>query len=459
MANPSPLQNQWSAPEPEARSAGVLLIYHRFRHLGYRDAETVTEHIEAFARHSRFPLWSVNAADGYRPELEKLHFDAVVFHYSLFGMGAYQLGPGWERWEEWIASTNARRVAFFQDEHFNVQRRHDFIERNRVDLVFTCVTPMDFEATYGQAARSPALVSNLPGYVSDRMVEQARKYEVKRADRPIDVGYRGRPLAPYMGKGSLEKTAIAEEFVRKAAGSGLRLDIDTSEEGRLYGPAWTKFVCSCKAMLGVESGVSVFDLDGVVYAEYLRRLEENPQLKLEDLADVLAPYEDKIHYRTISPRHFEAAASRVLQVLFEGDYSGVMEPMRHYIPLKKDFSNIDFVLAAMHDEELAGEICENAYRDLIVSGDYSYSRLITEFDQSLLNLGLTPELSVRRNKTTAKALRRGWLRRTSSPYLKHLRHLLYWSYVRTYDAMPSSLLRPLRRLKSWLTRQPSLPKT
>ena len=50
-----------------------------------------------------------------------------------------------------------------------------------------------------------------------------------------------------------------------------------------------------------------------------------------------------IDLRTISPRHFEAAAFRVCQVLFEGRYAGVMEPMRHYIPLRKDFSNFDEV--------------------------------------------------------------------------------------------------------------------
>ena len=66
-------------------------------------------------------------------------------------------------------------------------------------------------------------------------------------------------------------------------------------------------------------------------------------MALEDLTS-LPRWEDNVYYRTISPRHFEAAAFRICQVLFEGRYSGVLEPMVHYIPLKKDFSNIDEVI-------------------------------------------------------------------------------------------------------------------
>ena len=53
---------------------------------------------------------------------------------------------------------------------------------------------------------------------------------------------------------------------------------------------------------------------------------------------LLAQYDGKgVYYLTMSPRVFEAAAVRSCQILFEGRYSGILEPMVHYIPLKKDF--------------------------------------------------------------------------------------------------------------------------
>jgi hypothetical protein len=89
------------------------------------------------------------------------------------------------------------------------------------------------------------------------------------------------------------------------------------------------------------------------------------------------------------------AAFRVTQILFEGDYSGLMKPMVHYVPLKKDFSNFDDVIRMFKDQVLRRELTENAYRDLIASGHYSYRRFMQGFDQGLLEEGLHPEISAR----------------------------------------------------------------
>ena len=114
-------------------------------------------------------------------------------------------------------------------------------------------------------------------------------------------------------------------------------------------------------------------------------------MALEDLTS-LPRWEDKVYYRTISPRHFEAAAFRICQVLFEGHYSGVLEPMTHYVPLKKDFSNIDEVIGLIRDAEVRGELTENAYRDLIASGDWSYRRFVQGVDSVLAKAGVENRL-------------------------------------------------------------------
>ena len=152
--------------------------------------------------------------------------------------------------------------------------------------------------------------------------------------RTVDVGYRGRPLPAYLGHGAMEKHEIGVRFGELAAGSGLRLDLATGEGDRLYGDDWYRFMANCRCVLGVESGVSAFDLEDEVLDEYTRRLARGLGVGLEDL-QTLPRWEDVVYYRTVSPRHFEAAALRVCQVLFEGRYSGVMEPMVHYIPLRE----------------------------------------------------------------------------------------------------------------------------
>ncbi|MDR1360641.1 MAG: hypothetical protein LBJ82_06650 [Deltaproteobacteria bacterium] len=85
----------------------------------------------------------------------------------------------------------------------------------------------------------------------------------------------------------------------------------------------------------------------------------------------------------ISPRAFEAIAMGTGMVLYEGNYSGILIPWEHYIPLKKDWSNIDEVLHHVLDDALLAPITRRAYNDVIVSGKYGYRTLVREIDKAV----------------------------------------------------------------------------
>ena len=72
-------------------------------------------------------------------------------------------------------------------------------------------------------------------------------------------------------------------------------------------------------MLGVESGVSCFDLEDEVFEEYTQRQRDG--LPVGSMTHNAAPLGGRRLQSGASPRHFEAAALRVTQVLFEGRYS------------------------------------------------------------------------------------------------------------------------------------------
>ena len=239
--------------------------------------------------------------------------------------------------------------------------------------------------------------------------------------RPIDIGYRGRPLPAYSGRGGLEKYEIGRRFAELAADSGLVLDIGLEEEDRLYGDKWPRFLSRCKGVLGVESGVSVFDVDDRVADQYERLARRWSQVTVEDLTEA-TELEDRIFYRTISPRHFEAAAMGCFQILFEGRYSGVLEPMEHYIPLRKDFSNFDEVLGLFRDPEVRRRITQNAYRDLIESGRYTYGSFIERFDADLIEAGVEPDRTDTSAAVVEKALGRGRRWRAFKVQLRWLAH-------------------------------------
>ena len=93
--------------------------------------------------------------------------------------------------------------------------------------------------------------------------------------------------------------------------------------------------------------------------------------------------------------------------MFEGEYSGVLQPMVHYVPLKKDFSNFDEVVGLISDPSVRGQIVENAHRDLIRSGAYSYGRFVAGVDEDLIAAGCeSPSRTAEVTRLDA-ALRRG----------------------------------------------------
>ena len=370
------------------------------------------------------------------PGLDKINFSGIVLHYSLFGGWDYPLDKGFIRYLD--QKKDSFKIAFFQDEYRYCRQRFAFLDRYRVDCVYTLIEPEYFDETYRKHTHVQKLISHLPGYVSESLIEAARRLSKPEKDRHIDIGYRGRSLEFYMGAGAREKTDIAAGFLERAGGLNLVLNISSSERERLYGDDWYRFTADCRAFLGVEAGVSIFDTDDIVRQECERRLRANPQMSFRQLHDeYLYKWEDRIPYRTISPRHFEAAAFRVCQILFEGKYSGVLKPMVHYIPLKKDFSNFDEAVRLFSDSNVRRELTENAYQDLIASEKYSYRRFVESFDAELIQSGLNPDPVVDPERVTALLESGGFFRKARAAL---------WGLRFYGDAFPASFKRPLKTL-------------
>lgn len=373
---------------PRTRVNGILVIYH---HYLMPNASMIMEHVDAFQKYSQFKAWSVNVELGFPKGLKDLEFDVVILHYSLFGWRPFYLD---EEFDAYLRSCEGSyKIAFFQDEYRFWPERSAVLNQYEVDCVYTCLEPAYFAETYERFTQVPRLVSYIPGYVSEATLRQAEQVSRPDDERPIDIGYRGRQSYYYMGLGAQEKHVIGERFRELASDRGLVLDIETAEHKRIYGEDWLSFLGDCRATLGAEAGVSIFDMDDVVMPRYEALLAAHPEMTFEEMSSAfLSEYEDQgVYYRTISPRVFEAAAVRTCQILFEGKYSGVVEPMEHYIPLRKDFSNFEEVLKLYGDAEVRRRLSENAYRDLIASGRYTYQQFVASFDEGLLACGLKPK--------------------------------------------------------------------
>jgi hypothetical protein len=133
----------------------------------------------------------------------------------------------------------------------------------------------------------------------------------------------------------------------------------------------------CRATLGTESGSNVFDDDGHIQQAVERAFTKDPATPYDIIhARYLARHEGKIRMNQISPRVFEAISLETALVLFEGEYSGIIEPGVHYIPLKKDFGNVDDVLSKLADNRYLEAMVKRAYEDVIESRQYSYKAFV-----------------------------------------------------------------------------------
>jgi hypothetical protein len=342
-------------------------------------AAAVSEHIAALVRHSEHEVFALSGIGEVPREFPLERFDAVVVHYSVFiAVDAY-LGP---RTRRRLRDFGGLKAVFLHDEYRFVSRTVAAIEDLGIGLVFTCVDPSEWPKVYPPELTGGAQLEQvLTGYVSDALTLYR---PVPLRKRTIDVGYRGRVYPLWHGNAGREKSEIGLRFAADAERYGLTHDIALGEGDRLYGRAWVDFMQRCRAVLAVESGCSVFDFDGTLSlkVETVANLREDFTYD-EARERYFAELEDRIDLYQISPRVFEAVALRTLLIMYEGRYSGVMEPWRHYIPLRKDHANMDEVAGALRDEGRCAEIIANAYAEVAMNPDYSFRKFVGRVDELL----------------------------------------------------------------------------
>lgn len=355
----------------------VLILYDaRSTHVS-----TVREHLEAFATYSRHHIYYVSASgtdrsfEGASP-FDLGVFDAVVIHFSVRLSLEEHIAPGLA---ELVARYSGSKILFIQDEYDTTETARRWISRLGISIVFTNIPRHSIRDVY-PTERFPNVrfIETLTGFVPED--PKLDSYVTPLDQRRILIGYRGRSLPHHYGDLGYEKQHIGLEVRRLAAERGVPVDIEVDEESRIYGADWYQFLGSCRATLGTESGSNVFDDDGSLkqLASVHAHLPYN-----EFRARFLAGREGAVEMSQASPKIFEAIRLRTALILFEGRYSDVVRPHEHYIPLKKDFSNINEVFGKLQDMNYLSALTNRAYGDVIESGKHSYSAFIKSFDDTI----------------------------------------------------------------------------
>ena len=355
---------------------------------------TVIEYIwmlQALSRHmiSVINLWPNHRGSVALPGGIQLdEFDGIIVHPTLSYSPQNLRNIDTELTRK-LADYDGLKVLMKQDEQVSPTAFVEIIAEKKFDVLLTCVPKTEQEKVYPQARIGACdKVQLLTGYVSPMMREGRRRKHL------LDLTYRGsiQPLA--FGRLGYEKRGIGYDVAEALADPDMKIDISSRWEDRVYGDLWFELLASSKAVLGTESGSNLFDFDKSVAAfcaAYEKRTHDVSPLSKEyyDRAhdEFLHLHEGNVNYAQISPRHFEAASTFTLQMLYEGEYSGIFKPHRHFVPLRKDLANLTEALEILRDERVRAQIVECAFEEVICSPQNSYESFVQLFDDCV-NFGL-----------------------------------------------------------------------
>ena len=363
------------------KQLSVLVLYNP----AWTHIPTVREFLRGLQRYSRhrvvFAPVRPNSEFESAPWLSE--FDVVVLHFSV------QLFSDWPSTP--LASELRRfkgvKAAFLQDEYERTESTRQALEYLRITLVFTCVPESEREKFYPQHRFSHVtFIRVLAGYVPLDF-ERRERLALPLSERPTEIGYRGRRLAYWYGSLAMEKWWIGRDVDALCRERGVIADIGWSEAERLYGDDWYRFLGKCVATLGCESGANLIDEQGGARLAVEKYLEVRPDADFEEVrAECLVAFDGTTRMNQISPRVFEAVAMHTALILYEGEYSGVVQPGEHYFALKKDYSNFDDAVRLIRDPASVRAMTDRAFTDIVASRRYGYESLATTFDNGLESL-------------------------------------------------------------------------
>jgi hypothetical protein len=240
-------------------------------------------------------------------------------------------------------------MAFPQDDFDHSTHLDQWLVDLRTRVVF-CVYRQNIDKLYPRAiADKIEIVPSLAAYIDEDELAEFAALRRSFRERSIDVGYRVRRLPPQFGRLGVLKSEFGRIFARHA-GEHLRCDISDAEKDFIYGEEWLRFLGDARFTLGCESGSSVLDPEGEVADRVAAFIEKSPAASWEEIADACIEPENELWvFPALSPRIFESAMAGNCPILIEGDYEGLITPNEHFIPVKRDFSDIQEAIERLAD--------------------------------------------------------------------------------------------------------------
>jgi hypothetical protein len=309
-----------------------------------------------------------NAPDPVPPWIVWAAPDLCILHTTFLCARWYDGFETYRRRFRWVSKLDCPKIALPQDEYDHAAVLEEWLLELGVTSIYSCFGPDQRSILYPALGDRMAFHETLTGFIDGRGATDIASRMVPHAERPRDIVYRATNLPYWFGSHGQLKHRIAEAVQRAGGELGLSTDISTRWEDTVLGDKWLDFLMSGRAVIGCESGSSVLDPRGEIQQRITAILAEQPHLTFEEVDARMPAGWDSYSFFAISPRHLEAVVTKTAQVLVEGSYSGVLEPERHYIPVRQDLANLHDALERLKDREAVEAMTERAYQEVYLDG-------------------------------------------------------------------------------------------
>lgn len=310
-------------------------------------------------------------------ELRSARFDALIVNFEA--LAVIRLPDNHERFTRkyaFLKDTCAVRIAITMDDYTAPGYLEPFLLALGIQYMHTPL-PDHVGALYPNLVGKMQFRGALTGYLDQPFVDKAEQFSKPWDARTIYFGNRIRYLHPEYGRWARMKGEMNERFGEILRARGHYIDLSFRYEDRIEGDDWIRFLGDMKFMVNPQGGCSVIDRYLDVSKAAVRFREKNPDATFEETEAACFPGLDGEHIMKASgPRLIQSIVCGTVQVIPTDEYPAGLEPMKHYIPLEIDFSNIDDALAIMADEDRCQEIAAAARAKVMSSPEIWFDSFI-----------------------------------------------------------------------------------
>jgi len=298
-----------------------------------------------------------NHLGDYLPTLRRLgQYDLIVILHSAAGDCLSLLSATAGA----FLKRRGKLAIFFGNEYALMPEKIDFAKRTAADWICTQLPLKTAQWLYSDCPQAQILP--LPAALNPDV------YRPSSALRPVSIGFRG-SIYPYF-IGDQERTRLLVDIPSRAKRQELAVDMAFNSMERHQ---WAHFLQTLQCIPGAEAGTYYLEKTDHTQRQVIAYLKRHPHASFDDVYDrFFKNYRSPVSGKAISSRHFEAMGTQTCQILLEGDYNGILEAGKHYIPVRKDLSNLDDVLRQIRDQDYTRQIARQSHELALSAHTYTH---------------------------------------------------------------------------------------